>query len=154
MPHHFMGEVSGNEIKGFGDVILWIVGLTLAVAAFVRLFRAREATRLEQPLEVRAHKEFATLEQQHQLEKEMHALREQRRADIASLHRKIDDGLLAVRADIASEFKEVRADGVRRGEDIAALKAEGNHHTRQMQVIEAKVDHLPERIQKLLGIRA
>ncbi len=147
----FMAEVSAPAIKDFGEAALWLAALAAAIVGLVKLFRGREATRLETPITVAPHKEYTTLERTERLEKVVHSLQEQQRAEMLGLNRKFEAGLNGLRSDIAEEFKEVRDADARRQSDIAALKAETTHITRQVQVLDAKVDHLPERILKLLG---
>lgn len=151
MPQLHFADASAGAIKNFGEAALWLGGLVLCIGALVRFFRGREATRLELPIAVAKHKEFAPLDRLEQVEQSIDALRAQHHADMADLHRKTDASLLALRSDIAEEFKEVRDADARKQSDISALKAEVGHIVRQIQVLDAKVDHLPERILVIIG---
>lgn len=151
MPPPFFADASEAAIKNFGEAVLWLGGLALCIGAVVRFFRGREATRLETPIAVAKHKEFAPLDRLERVEKVVASLRDRHHADMEAFQQRADASLASLRADIAEEFREVRDADARRQADIAALKAEVGHIVRQMQVLDAKVDHLPERILKLLG---
>lgn len=146
-----LAEVDPHALKTFFEVGLYVVGAVLAVAALVAVFRRKGATQIAQPLVVAAEVRFTPLELHKQLQQDVEALRDQRRADVAGLHKKIEDGLSGLRTDLASEFKEVRQESALQRESIAHLKSETAQQTRQILNLDGKVDHLPEKVVTLLG---
>lgn len=145
-----LAEIDGSQIKQFFEVVIWVSVAVGAVFALVKYFKPTPATEIKSPLEVREHRELATKEEIRQVKVEMQEIREQRRADVSGLHRKIESGLTDLGARFTEEFKEFRDDGTERGEAIAALKAESQHQIRQIQVLDAKMDSLPERLIRML----
>lgn len=146
-----LADVDGSQIKNFGESFLWLMAIAAAVFGAIKYLRPKEPTEIQSPLVVKPHQEYTPIELAIRLEKDINALREQRRIDVAGLQRKIEDGLIGLRSDLARDSKEDRAADALRGAEIASLKAETGHQTRQLAVLDAKLEYLPEKLLKMLG---
>lgn len=146
-----LAEVDATALKSFVEVLAYILGLVLVVAAAIKVFSGRRPTEIAQPLVVEKRERFTPVELTEKLQKDLDALREQRRNDVAGLHRKIEEGLQQLHQDLAKEFKEVREQTACSRESVAALKAETATQTRQILLLDGKLDQMPGRILALLG---
>ena len=152
MTHLFpLAEVDATALKSFVEVLAYLLGLVLVVAAAIKVFSGRRPTEIAQPLVVEKRERFTPVELTEKLQKDLDALREQRRNDVAGLHRKIEEGLQQLHHDLTKEFKEVRSETANQRESVAALKAETAAQTRQIQNLDGKLDAMPGRILSLLG---
>lgn len=101
-----------------------------------------EARKIPQPLTIRPHVEFTPYNEHKELKIEFERLREQRRADVHGLHRKIEDGLQGTREGIA-----------RTAGEIGKLQVSQEAQTKELHAIRSeqssvglRIDAMPQRI--------
>lgn len=146
-----MAEVDATALKSFLEVLAYLLGVLLVVGAAAKLFMSKRPTEIAQPLVVEKRERYTPVELTEKLQKDLDTLREQRRIDVAGLHRKIEEGLQQLHNDLAKEFKEVREQAAAQRESVAALKADTATQTRQILNLDGKLDEMPGRILALLG---